>query len=125
MHFGQFLRQLREENGFGLREFAGFVGVQPSNLSSVESGARKPFRDAKTLNAIANALGMEPNSEDWKTFFNLAADQLVPADIDLSYVADAVPSLLRTISQKGLCSEDLRKLERYIQNMRSVKTHDR
>jgi len=34
--FGTYLRQRRVDEGFGLREFAGLVGISPSYLSQIE-----------------------------------------------------------------------------------------
>ena len=110
--FGAFLRQKRLAGGYGLRRFAQEIGWQPSNLSAVERGRKNPPREETVLAAIASALGLETGSEDWHTFFDLAARPgEPPADVS-SYTArqPVIPVLLRTLENRQLSEEELRQL---------------
>jgi len=47
--FGEYLRQLRLDAGFGLRAFAETVGMKPSNLSRLETGRIGPPTSAERI----------------------------------------------------------------------------
>jgi transcriptional regulator with XRE-family HTH domain len=56
--FGKRVRTLRSERGFGLRRFAGTVGISPTYLSKIERGEFPPPAEDKVV-AIADALGQD------------------------------------------------------------------
>lgn len=62
--FGQMLRQLRESRGISLTDFAKRIGQKPSNLSNIEHGSRKPWRDGGIYMLISNQLGLDCNEMD-------------------------------------------------------------
>ena len=114
--FGKFLRQKRLTAGYGLRRFAQEIGWQPSNLSAVERGRKKPPRDESILANIASALGLDKDSEDWRTLFDLAARPgEPPADVS-RYAAGqpVIPVLLRTLENRQLSEQELRELIEHI-----------
>lgn len=121
--FGGYLRELRLRSGIGLRKFAETVGMQASNLSSIEHGRVSPPQSAEALERIAEGLGLERGSEEWVRLQELAVahkpEALAP---DLEHFAartPGVPVLLRTIEDSRLTEEDLRELARHIrQNYR-------
>lgn len=57
---GEYIRQLREERGYNLVEFAEKAGISPSYLSELERGAKKP--SLKTLDKIAGVLNVARES---------------------------------------------------------------
>lgn len=57
---GQFIRELREQRGWGLNQFADRAGVSRGAVSLIENGRRKR-PDSETLRKMARALGVEAN----------------------------------------------------------------
>lgn len=55
--FGAHLRKLREEKGFGMREFATHADMEYSQLSKIERGVTNPT--ISTVFALAEALGIQ------------------------------------------------------------------
>lgn len=54
--FGSHLRKLREEKGFGMREFATHADIEYSQLSKIERGVTNPT--ISTIIFLAEALGV-------------------------------------------------------------------
>ena len=64
-HFGEYIRQRREElraesPEFSLRKVAAKIAVEPSFLSKVERGEQPPPSEAK-IKLLAEALGEDPD----------------------------------------------------------------
>ena len=115
MNWGEFVREKRLAAGVGLRQFAGLVGLQPSNYNNMEKGRMSPPQDKKRLDQIAEVLGIEPGSADYHTLMDLAVagkDRL-PADV-AQYAKDnkLVPVLLRTIENRKPSKEEFAELVR-------------
>ena len=113
MQFGTLLRELRIQAGFGLREFAKMIKMQPSNLSTVENGRVSPPRDPAALFEIAEALNLRKGSKEWDQFFNSAADEpdRIPADIVKEpTLRDQLPILLRTLANAKPTEEQIKKI---------------
>lgn len=112
--FCAYLKQLRLERGYGLREFARIIDMHPSNLSNLERGKLPPLRHKESLEVISDALGLSNEDPRRKRLFDLAVadtpDRL-PADL-VNYAAEVkvIPLLLRTIADKGLSEEQIRHL---------------
>ena len=112
--FSAYLKQLRLERGYGLREFARIIDMQPSNLSNLERGKLPPLRHKESLEVISDALGLSDDDPRRKELFDLAVagtpDRL-PADL-VSYAAEVkvIPLLLRTIAEKKLSESQIRQL---------------
>ncbi|MGB8192764.1 MAG: helix-turn-helix transcriptional regulator [Chitinophagaceae bacterium] len=53
--FGRHFRKLREEKGYGMREFAKMAEIEYSQLSKIERGVTNPT--ISTVLVLANALG--------------------------------------------------------------------
>jgi transcriptional regulator with XRE-family HTH domain len=115
MNWGEFVRAKRLEAGYGLRQFAGLVGLQPSNYNHMEKGRMSPPQDKDRLDQIAEVLGVEPGSDDYHALMDLAVagkDRL-PADV-AQYAKDneMVPVLLRTIENRKPTKKEFAELVR-------------
>lgn len=117
--FGEYLRRLRVEAGFGLRAFAETVGMKPSNLSRLETGRLAPPTSGERIAQIAEALGLREDSLEFKELNNLASEArpgTVPPDVkDYAARQPGVPLLLRTAKGKQLDEEEFRRLAEYIE----------
>ena len=116
--FGAYLRRLRLEAGFGLRTFADLSGMQPSNLSRIESGRLAPPQDAAIIRRLAKALGLGEDSAEYVELNNLASQArpgTMPPDLaEYAGTKRGIPLLLRTVKGKNLDEAEFRKLAEYI-----------
>lgn len=72
--FGEFFAKLRRERlRLSLREFCARKGLDPGNMSRLERGKAPPPRNREVLEKYARALELKKGSDDWYTFFDLAA----------------------------------------------------
>src|SRR5262245_20681008 len=109
--FGERLKQLRLRAGFGLRRFADMIEMKPSNLSAIEHGSRNPPTSPAILQKIAEYLGLVEGSPDWLEFFDAArVEGEFPADVRHLADRELVPALLRTIDNKQVSDDDLKRL---------------
>ncbi|CAN5266795.1 helix-turn-helix transcriptional regulator [soil metagenome] len=107
--FGQALRDIRLEKGFGLRKFAELVGVSPTYLSQVEQGNVDP-PTADRVQRMAEILGENP--DEW-----IALAGRVPGDLpEIIQKHTEVPDLLRAV--KGLTADQLRRLREDAERMK-------
>ncbi|MBA3315144.1 MAG: helix-turn-helix transcriptional regulator [Planctomycetaceae bacterium] len=108
---GELLKTLRLQAGFGLRRFAELIGMQPSNLSAIEHG-RRPFPDDhEKVRGIADALGLVEGSDEWGEFFDAARGPgQLPADLTEFADRELVPVLLRTVKNRDLTDDEIRRL---------------
>lgn len=107
------MKQIRERQRLGLREFCLEHGHDPSNWSKIERGVMPPPRDEGILRTWAKQLGLKNASEDWLRFFDYAA-------VDAGRIPDYVlknqklmaqlPAFFRTLSGQKPSREDLEKL---------------
>ena len=113
MNWGEFIRERRLEAGYGLREFAALIGIQPSNYNHMEKGRKSPPQGKDQLDQIAEALGIQTGSEDYAKLMDLAAankDKL-PADVaEFAKNNELVPILLRTLDNKKLTRDKFKQL---------------
>lgn len=115
--FSAFLKRKRLQKGFGLREFARIIDMQPSNYCSVESGSLPPPSDK--LDAIVSAVGIKKGSSDYYHFMDLASETRdeIPPDIrDLIKSNSLIPAMLRTIEDTEIKPSQLKRL---IEDIRS------
>ncbi len=115
--FGEFVKGKRLALGIALREFCRDNGLDWGNLSRVERGVSAPPKSQKALEAYAKALCLKPSSEDWTTFFDLAAISagVIPEAVmkDEALVAK-LPLVFRTLQGKKLTDKQLRDLAKVI-----------
>ena len=71
--FGQFFRQRRSSLELSLSAFCRQNGYDKGNISRLERGIKRPPESEELLKSYAEALKLEPKSEDWKTFMGHAA----------------------------------------------------
>ena len=112
--FGTYLKALRLQQGHGLRTFAEQIDMFPSNLSDIEHGKKAPPQDPQKLAQMARALGLSKESEAWAKLHDLAVEHVpgrLPPDL-AAYAANSemVPFLLRTVANKKLSEQELKKL---------------
>lgn len=101
--FGTFFRQKRGAIGLSLREFCRQNGFDPGNTSRLELGRTKPPRSKELLESYAQALQLEPDSHDWRTFIDLAAAETgrVPVEIAEDRAAsEKLPEVYRALRRE-------------------------
>lgn len=117
MRFGEFFESLRQRKRLTLREFCRRAGCDPANISRMERGLIPPPKGREILERYAQALGLQPGTDDWYTFFDLAAvDQgMMPADImkDEELVR-ALPAFFRTLRGQKPTPEEMRRIAQEI-----------
>ena len=111
--FGPFFEFLRQRGRLTLREFSRRAGCDPANISRMERGAVPPPKAREILERYAQALGLQAGTDDWYTFFDLAAvDQgIMPADImsDKDLVR-ALPAFFRTLRGQKPTADEMRRI---------------
>ena len=71
--FGEFFKAKRQALSLTLREFCFKHKLDPGNTSRLERGLLAPPQHRKVLEKYAKALKLTSGSDDWYTFFDLAA----------------------------------------------------
>lgn len=119
MTFGDYVRQRRIGLGFTLRAFTTMLGCDPSNHSKVERG-RLPAPTGDALEALARALQVEPGTDEWTEFQDMAAASrakgAIPADLDDKQVMSKLPVFFRAVRKGHKLTED--ELNEFIQQIR-------
>ena len=116
--FGEYLRACRLKAGLGLRTFAEAAGMKPSNVSAIENGRQMPPQNREVLQRMADALGLPPDSQEWRRLSDLAVKHkpgALPPDVAaFAGQTPGVPVLLRTIENRRLTKADLKRLTEYV-----------
>ena len=71
--FGEYFRGLRARLNMPLRQFCIANGYDPGNISRLERGLLAPPTADEKLRDYARALKIKKGSDEWITFFDLAA----------------------------------------------------
>lgn len=81
--FGEYFRELRAKINMPLRQFCIVNGYDAGNISKLERGLMPPPTSDEKLRNYADALRLKQGSEEWITFFDLAAvaRREIPEDI--------------------------------------------
>ncbi len=81
--FGEYFRGLRAGLNMPLRQFCIANGYDPGNISRLERGLLAPPTADEKLRDYARALKIKKGSDEWITFFDLAAvaRREIPQDI--------------------------------------------
>lgn len=113
MKFGEFFRAMRAERGISLREFCLANGFDPGNISRLERGLLPPPESGGKLEAYARALRLKKGSDEWYTFFDLAAAERgrIPSDVlSDEELVSKLPVLFRTLRGQRVDDEALEDL---------------
>jgi transcriptional regulator with XRE-family HTH domain len=111
--FGDFFKNLRKKKRITLREFCIKASADPANISRLERGAMPPPQDADILERYAKVLGIRSGSNDWYSFFDLAAADrgIIPKDLMAEReVVRMLPAFFRTLRGQKPTKEEMRKL---------------
>lgn len=111
--FGEFFRAMRAKRGISLREFCLANGFDPGNISRLERGLLPPPESGEKLEAYARALRLKKGSDDWYTFFDLAAAERgrIPQDVlSDEELVSKLPVLFRTLRGQRVDDEALEDL---------------
>ena len=114
--FGQFIKQLRRNQGVSLRRFCEIYGLDPGNQSKMERDLKAPPISPEHRTQLAQRLGLSPDSEEWQTFFDLAdiASGRVPRELlDDPVLASKLPLVFRSLRGEKLSADQLREVARY------------
>lgn len=118
--FGEFFKVKRQALGLTLREFCLKHKLDPGNLSRLERGLLPPPQDRDRLEEYAKYLGLKSGSDDWYTFFDLAAAAKgrIPEEIleDKEVVAK-LPLVFRMLRGKRLTDKALDELVKKIKGV--------
>jgi len=113
MRFGPFFEALRQRSRLTLREFCKRAGADPANISRMERGAMSPPKGREILERYAMALGLQSGTDDWYTFFDLAAVEqgTMPDDImSDAELVKALPAFFRTLRGQKPTPEEMQRL---------------
>jgi transcriptional regulator with XRE-family HTH domain len=111
--FGEFVRNLRLQRKLTLREFCREHNLEPANWSRMERGVTAPPQDRSILERYARNLSVKPETEDWRTFMDLAAidSGVIPEDImNDELLLERVPVMFRAARGDKLTREQLDEL---------------
>jgi len=112
--FGRYFRELRKEKtGLTLRQFCREHELDAGNLSKLERGRFGPPSSREKLEEYAGYLQIEEGSNEWYTFFDLAAacSGKIPDDVlsDEELVMK-LPLVFRSLRGQQPTSEELDKI---------------
>ncbi|SRR6266498_982304 len=111
--FGEFFKEKRISLRKTLRRFCMENSLDPGNISRLERGAMAPPQDTEILERYAKALGIKKGSDDWYTFFDLAAADrgIIPKDLMSDQeVVKLLPAFFRTLRGQKPTEEEMIKL---------------
>ena len=108
--FGEFFKAKRQALGLTLRNFCLKYKHDPGNMSRLERGILPPPQDREALEKYAKDLGLKSGSDDWYTFFDLAAaakGRLPDELLEDEQLVAKLPLVFRTLRGKRLTSKQL------------------
>jgi transcriptional regulator with XRE-family HTH domain len=115
--FGEFFKKTRIAKGYSLRQFCQKYDLDPGNISKLERGLLSPPSARDILERYASCLEIEKNTDDWYTFFDLAAacSGKIPEDVmNDKDLVKKLPIIFRTLRGKQLPAEELSALAELI-----------
>lgn len=109
--FGDYLRGIRVQRGVSMRTLAKELNMDVGNLSKIENGKMKPPIKEQFIEDICDILKL--NKEEKERLIDISSHESgeYPRDIkEMLKEHNYIPVLLRTISNKKLSDEEIRKL---------------
>jgi hypothetical protein len=94
--------------------------VDPGNISRLERGLLPPPQGRETLEHYADLLKLEKASDEWYTFFDLAAAEtgrIPPEILEDEAVVEKLPILFRTLRGQKVSDEQLDELVRKLRKV--------
>ena len=110
---GNFSKAFGKKKRITLREFCIRASADPANISRLERSAMPPPQDTEILERYAKALDIKGGSNDWYTFFDLAAANrgIIPKDLMSDHeVVKMLPAFFRTLRDQKPTEDEMRKL---------------
>lgn len=110
-NFGNLLREKRMNKNLTLREFSRISKYDASNISKIERNIIQP-PPTMTLRLWAGHLGLDPKSDEYQDFLDLAqlSRNRIPDDAPAEFRNQLLPALLRTSRSKQLTKADFDRL---------------
>ncbi len=108
--FGEYFRGLRARLNMPLRQFCIANGYDPGNISRLERGLLAPPPADEKLRDYAKALKIKKGSDEWITFFDLAAvaRREIPEDIMADEdLVKRLPLVFRTLRGQKVGEKNL------------------
>lgn len=108
--FGEYFRELRARLNMPLRQFCIANGYDPGNISKLERGLLPPPTAEEKLRDYARALKVKKGSDEWITFFDLAAvaRREIPEDIMADEdLVKRLPLVFRTLRGQKVDEKNL------------------
>ena len=116
--FGNFFKERRIALKKTLRQFCFESELDPGNISKLERGILPPPQSREKLEEYAKLLRIKKGSDEWYTFFDLAAAETgrIPDDLMSGRkIEDKLPILFRTLRGQKVPND---KLEELIKKLR-------
>lgn len=121
MTFGEFFKKMRGEMRVSLRQFCSQNGLDAGNISKMERGLMPPPQGHEKLKEYAPMLGIKEGTDDWYTFFDLAAAETgkIPTEVlNKEDIVNQLPVLFRTLRGQKVSDEQLDQLIHLIKGER-------
>lgn len=118
--FGKFFKERRIALKKTLRQFCFENKWDPGNISKMERGLLPPPQSREKLEDYAKLLKIKKGSDDWYTFFDLAAAETgrIPDDLmEGKKIEDKLPIFFRTLRGQKVPND---KLEELIKKLRGA-----
>lgn len=131
MNFGDFFITKRKSQKLTLRKFCESKGYDPGYISRLENSIIAAPKDSEKLKALATALGIKPDTQDWVNFFDLASTSqgAIPKDIvkEMPDLINHLPAFCRKIGNKKITDQDIDTIIKllYAKNKSSDSTKSR
>ena len=111
--FGAFFKEKRIGLKKTLRQFCMENSLDPGNISRLERGLMPPPQGSDKLEEYAKYLHIRKGTDDWYTFFDLAAVEggRIPEELlNDAKIAASLPILFRTLRGKKISEKKLDEL---------------